>query len=102
DRWGLDVAAGIQVVPAETLTAVPIEASRPLLVVPAALLGGNPGDAPSAPPLPGRHGPEGRDPLAVLRRLYPAGSTVARLGVAAAEPPTTVEALTLGDLAGPL
>ena len=37
-RWGLDLAAGLQVVPAEGLTAIPIEASRPLLVVPAAVL----------------------------------------------------------------
>ena len=30
-RWGLDPAIGLQVVAGETLVAVPIEASRPLL-----------------------------------------------------------------------
>jgi tetrapyrrole methylase family protein/MazG family protein len=38
-RWGLDPAAGIQVVASERLVATPIEPSRPLLVVPLALLG---------------------------------------------------------------
>lgn len=107
DRWGLDVRAGIQVVPAETLTAIPIEPSRPLLIAPSALLGAAEGTAPVVAPLPGRHGPGGRDPLAVLRRLYPDGSTVARLGGNATSPSTTstattVEALTAADLSGPL
>jgi tetrapyrrole methylase family protein/MazG family protein len=108
DRWHLDVAAGIQVVPAETLTGVPIEASRPLLVVPAAVLGGAAAGAgigaacattPAVVRLPGRHGPEGRDPIAVLRRLYPADAPVIRLG---GGPATTVGALTTVDLRDPL
>jgi tetrapyrrole methylase family protein / MazG family protein len=105
DRWALDLASGLQVVIAEQLIATPIEASRPLLIVPHATLGGT---AAPAEPLPGRHGPSGRDPIAVLRRLYPVEATVARLGaagegfatdVAAA---TTVGALTSEDLGGPL
>ena len=75
---GLDLAAGLQVVAAERLTSTPIEPSRPLLIVPLALLGGAMA-APSAA-LPGRHGPNGRDPLVLLRRLYPAAATVAPLG----------------------
>ncbi|HJP89417.1 MAG TPA: nucleoside triphosphate pyrophosphohydrolase [Candidatus Limnocylindrales bacterium] len=115
DRWGLDVSGGIQVVPAETLTTVPIEASRPLLIVPPAVLRGGTPEGPSgaaapsavaaagaAQPLPGRHGPQGRDPLAVLRRLYPSGATVARLGADPGAPPTTVDRLTVTDLEGAL
>ena len=37
-RWGLDPAAGLQVVAAERLVATPIEPSRPVLVVPLAWL----------------------------------------------------------------
>ena len=37
-RWGLDPAAGLQVVAAERLVATPIEASRPVIVVPLAML----------------------------------------------------------------
>ena len=37
-RFGLDPAAGLQVVAAERLVATPIEASRPVLIVPLALL----------------------------------------------------------------
>jgi MazG family protein len=78
-RWGLDPAAGLQVVPAERLTSIPIEASRPLLVVPLAHLraAASPADP---PPLPGRNGPGGAEPLAVLRRLYPAAHPVGRAG----------------------
>lgn len=100
DRWGLDVSAGIQVVAAERLIATPIEASRPLLIVPLAMLGGTPDSVPSTPSLPGRHGPEGRTALAVLRRLYPGDATVARLAPALAS--SVVANLTEGDLAGPL
>jgi MazG family protein len=66
--------------------------------VPIALLGA---DVPAAPPvpLPGRHGPAGREPLAVLRRLYPAEHPVGRPGVADG---LTVGALAETDLAGPL
>jgi MazG family protein len=102
-RWGLDPAAGIQVVAAERLIATPIEASRPALVVPLAALGGpvaSGGDAAAQPePLPGRHGAAGRTPLAVLRRLYPPDHAVGRFGAADG---TTVEALTESDLGAPL
>jgi hypothetical protein len=37
-RWGLDLAAGLQVVASERLIATPIEPSRPLLLVPLATL----------------------------------------------------------------
>ena len=97
-RWGLDLAAGLQVIAAERLIATPIEASRPLLIVPLAVLrAGAAGEPP--PPLAGRHGPEGHDPLAVLRRLYPADHVVGRFGAAAAP---AVDALTAADLAAPL
>jgi hypothetical protein len=67
-RFGLDLAAGLQVVAAETLIATPIEASRPVLIVPLDRLRAPvPGTAPS--PLAGRHGPAGRDAAAVLRPL---------------------------------
>ena len=97
-RWGLDLAAGLQVVAAERLIATPIEASRPLLVVPLAALRAG-GDGADGEPLPGRHGPAGRDPLAVLGRLYPADHPVGRFGVAEE---TTVGALTGETLAAPL
>jgi tetrapyrrole methylase family protein/MazG family protein len=101
DRWGLDVAAGIQLVPAETLTAFPIEASRPLLIVPARVLGAQPGETSPAPPLPGRHGPEGHDPLAVIRRLYPEEAPVIRLD-RNGDARTSVARLEAADLDGPL
>jgi MazG family protein len=97
-RWGLDLAAGLQVVAAERLIATPIEASRPLLLVPLATLrAGDEGAA--VEPLPGRHGPEGRDPLAVLGRLYPGDHPVGRFGV---PEETTVGGLTAESLAAPL
>ncbi len=37
-RWGLDLAAGLQVVAAERIVATPLEPSRPLLLVPLATL----------------------------------------------------------------
>ena len=40
DRCGLDLAAGLQLVAAEGITATPIEASRPLLIAPVEILGG--------------------------------------------------------------
>jgi tetrapyrrole methylase family protein/MazG family protein len=97
-RWGLDLAAGLQVVPAERLIATPIEPSRPLLVVPLATLRAGDEGA-GVEPLPGRHGPEGRDPLAVLGRLYPADHPIGRFGVA---DETTVGGLTADSLAAPL
>ena len=102
ERWGLDLAAGLQVVAAERLIGIPIEPSRPLLLLPLRLHGGPVGeDAAEPSPLPGRHGPAGRDPLAVLARLYPSDATVARLGTPGADR-TTIGALTVADLAAPL
>jgi MazG family protein len=101
-RWGLDLSAGLQVVAAERLVATPIEPSRPLLIVPLALLrGGSPGttDADAAEPLPGRHGPAGRDPIALVRRLYPHEQRVGRFGSAEE---TTIGALAAADLGAPL
>ena len=105
ERWGLDVAAGIQLVAAERLIATPIEPSRPLLVVPLALMTGSSSasagpDHRPAEPLPGRHGPQGRDPIAVLRRLYPEEAQVARLGESGAA--TTLGSLTADDLRHPV
>ena len=71
-RFGLDPAAGLQVIAAERLIATPLEASRPVLLVPLAML--RPGaadadpDAAAVAPLPGRHGPRGRD---AARRARP-------------------------------
>jgi len=100
-RFGLDLAAGLQVVATDRLVATPIEASRPLLLVPLALLlAGRPGDGGSpVEPLPGRHGPTGREPLAVLGRLYPGEHPVGSFGTGEG---TTVGALTATDLAAPL
>ena len=102
-RWSLDVGAGLQVVPAERLVAFPIEASRPLLIVPLAALGaigggaGPVGDEAAGDPIPGRHGPAGQDPRSLLRRLYPAGHRVH-----AADGDATIGALTAADLTRPL
>jgi MazG family protein len=101
-RWGLDLVAGLQVAAAERLVATPIEPSRPLLIVPLAMLqGGSPAaaDDEDTPPLPGRHGPAGRDPVALIRRLYPDTQKVGRFGSVAE---TTVGALVEGDLSAPL
>jgi tetrapyrrole methylase family protein/MazG family protein len=90
-RWGLDLGAGLQVVAAEHLIATPLEPSRPVLIVPAAVLRieARPSAELAADPaglaavLPGRHRPDGADPLAVLRRLYPADHPVGRFGTTA-------------------
>jgi len=98
-RWGLDLGSGLQVVAAERLIGTPIEPSRPALIVPAAVLRIEPpAEGVLVEPLPGRHGPLGRDPLEVLRRLYPAGHPVGRFGIADA---TTVGDLDAADLAAP-
>ena len=95
-RWGLDLSAGLQVIVAEALVATPLEASRPVLLVPASVLEvAVPGDV---EPLPGRHGPEGRDPLAVLRRLYPGDHVVHPIHGET----TTIARLTGADLGGAL
>ena len=105
-RWGLDLAAGLQVVAAERLVATPLEPSRPVLIVPATILRVDPGGgrgpadpAGPAPVLPGRHGPGGAEPVAVLRRLYPADHEVGRFGSAVG---LTIGELTADALAGPL
>ena len=100
DRWGMDVSAGLQVVATEHLVGTPIEASRPLLIVPLRMLDGSVASTPPVP-LPGRHGPDGRDPIRLLQRLYPDVATVARLADPKAEP-TTVGVLAPADLATPL
>jgi len=96
-RWGLDPAAGLQVITPERITSTPIEPSRPLLVVPAALLGGAPGHSDS--PVPGRHARADQSASAVLQRLYPADHVVGRIGVAES---STVGELTDEIVAGPL
>jgi len=95
-RWGLDPATGLQVVAAESLVAIPIEASRPLVIVPLATLRANAG-APE--PLAGRNGPRAGDPLAVLGRLYPPDHPVGRFG---SEDGATIATLDPAALAGPL
>ena len=96
NRWGIDLSAGLQVIVAETLAGTPIEASRPVLIVPAAVLGA------SAPPdiedLPGRHRAGSGDPLAILSRLYPLDHLVGRAG----GPSTTIGELGPDDLREPL
>ena len=95
-RWGLDLSAGLQVIVAEALVATPLEASRPVLLVPASVLDTSvPEDV---EPLPGRHGPGGRDPLAVLRRLYPGDHVVHPIHGET----TTIARLTGADLGGSL
>ena len=79
-RWGLEPATGLQLVAAETLIGSPIEASRPLLIVPLATLRAGGEASSGAQPLAGRAGPGGDDPLAVLARLYPAEHPVGRFG----------------------
>jgi tetrapyrrole methylase family protein/MazG family protein len=104
-RWGLDLTLGLQVVAAEHLAGTPLEPSRPALIVPAAVLrvDATPGaDAVEDPAglariLPGRHGSGGGDPIAVLRRLYPADHTVGRFGAAEG---TTIADLDAGLLSG--
>ena len=98
-RWQLDAASGVAVVVAERLVATPIEPSLPVLVVPASRLRVSVEAAAAPTPLPGRHGPSGTDPIAVLRRLYPADHPVGRFGVPDG---TTIGAMTSGDLATPL
>ena len=98
-RWGLDPAAGLQVLASEFLDSGPIEPSRPLMVVPAAVLRADP-ETP-AEPLPGRQSRRDAElgPVAVLKRLYPADHLVGRIG---ANETTSVGELTPELLSGPL
>ena len=95
-RWGLDLAAGLQVIAAERLVATPIEPSRPALIVPAAVLRAS--VVGEAQPLPGRHA-SGADPVALLQRLYPADHAVGRFG---SPEGATVGGLGPDDLAAPI
>src|SRR5437588_12149916 len=57
-RWGLDLSQGLQVVPAEWLVAVPIEPSRPMIVIPRlalrpGLVGASTGETAEGPAGPG-------------------------------------------------
>ncbi|MEO8438553.1 MAG: MazG nucleotide pyrophosphohydrolase domain-containing protein, partial [Chloroflexota bacterium] len=98
-RWGLDPAAGLQVYAAETLVGAPVEASRPLLVVPLAMLR-SATEADGGPvPLAGRAGPSGQDPVTLLQRLYPGDHPVGRFGQADA---ATVASLDDAALTTPL
>ena len=94
-RWGLDLAAGLQVIAAERLIATPLEPSRPALIVPVAVIRAGAGESPDPQPLPGRHGPAGRSAVTLLKRLYPADHPVGRFGTPEG---TTIEALTHADL----
>src|SRR6266508_3938802 len=109
-RWGLDPAAGLQVIATERLIATSLDPVRPVMLVPLAVFtphsvngAASSRAAESAPgrvaPLPGRHGPRGREPLGLLRRLYPTNHAVGRIGLTDG---TTIEALGVADLAGPL
>jgi tetrapyrrole methylase family protein/MazG family protein len=100
-RWGLDLAAGLQIVAAERLIATPIEPSWPLILVPASAVRAAPTAVVAGPEdaLPGRHGPNGRDPLRLLARLYPGDHPVGRFGT---EDGRTVANLALADLESPL
>jgi MazG family protein len=81
-RWGFDPADGLQIVAAECLVASPLEASRPALIVPLAVLRAVVPDVPGPEPLPGRAGPASSDPLSLIRRLYPVDHPVGRFGTA--------------------
>ena len=98
-RWQLDATAGLGVVVSERLIATPIEPSVPLLIVPASRVRAHVPVADPVAPLPGRHGRDASDPVAVLRRLYPADHPVGRFG---RTEPTTIGELTAADLAEPL
>ena len=69
-RWGFEPAMGLQVVAAEQLIASPIEASRPLVIVPLSVLRPTAADEASAVTpgrTPGPDEPKGVDgPLALL------------------------------------
>ncbi len=96
-RWGLDLAAGLQVIATERLGATPLEPSRPALVVPATVLRVAAG--PDHGLLPGRAAPASADPISLLRRLYPADHPIGRFGTVESATLATLEAT---DLRAPL
>jgi tetrapyrrole methylase family protein/MazG family protein len=98
-RWGLDPAVGLQIAAPERLTGTPVEPSRPLLLVPLALLRAGEVVEAVATSLPGRHAPADRGAVALLRRLYPAEHVVGRIGIAET---TTIGDLGEATLTGPL
>ena len=109
-RWGLDLAAGLQVIATDRLSGTPLESSRPALLVPPGILrieaamdatpsGADPAGLDLAAVLPGRHARQGDDPVAVLQRLYPADHLVGRFGATAG---LTIGELTPGDLGTPV
>ena len=73
ERAGVDPAEGLQVIALDRLVARPFDAGMALLVLPSV------GSTPEADDpfvlLPGRHG-HGADPVALLRRFYPASHPV--------------------------
>src|SRR6266545_2078623 len=99
-RWGLDPAAGLQVIATQRLIATSLDPARPVLLVPQAVLASQaalPSDPVSA--LPGRHGPRGLQPPGLLRRLYPADHPIGRIGIVEG---TTIGGLAEADLSAPL
>jgi len=98
-RWGLDPAAGLQVVASERLVASPLEPSRPALIVPLAVLRAESDERDPPAPLPGRHGPLGDERLGVLGRLYPPDHAVGRFG---REDGATIADLAPDDFHAPL
>jgi tetrapyrrole methylase family protein/MazG family protein len=98
-RWGLDLAAGLQVIAAERLVATPLEPSRPALIVPLAVLRAEVEGGVPPEPLPGRHAASGRNSATLIRRLYPADHPIGRFGSPDAG---TVGNLGADDLLGPI
>ncbi len=98
-RWGLDPAGGLQIATPERLIGTPIEPTRPLLVVPLALLRAADAAEAQVEALPGRHASGTGSPEAALKRLYPADHVVGRIG---ASETTTVGELDAEALCGPL
>ena len=86
-RAPIDVADGLQVVALDRLAARPFDPGVALLVLPP-----DAAEAPDRPALPGRHA-HGGDPVALLRRLYPADHPV--LGTTRESTVGAVDALTL-------
>ncbi len=97
-RWGLDPAGGLALIPAERLVGIPLEPMQATVIVPLSDFRVQASARPPSP-LPGRHGPDGDDPIALIQRLYPADHPVGRFGQPVG---TTVGELALADLAGPL